>query len=78
LAGFSLLGYFLWRMGRYAWRNRNTLAGSTVFCFVITFMIGSLTNTMVTSVFYLTWLAIIGGIAISFPGKTASAGQRLG
>lgn len=67
LAGFSILLYFFWRLTVTAWQHRTSLAGITVGCFLIVFMVGSLTNTMVTSDFYLTWLAIIGGIAGGLP-----------
>lgn len=63
LAGLGILLFFIWRMAVVAWRNRASLVGVTVGCFLVIFLVGSLTNTMVTSDFYLTWLAIVGGIA---------------
>lgn len=63
LAGFGILLFFLWRLSLTAWKNCDSLAGVAVGYFVVVFIVGSLTNTMVTGDFYLTWLAIIGGVA---------------
>lgn len=61
--GFAILLFFFWQMALTSWHNRTNLAGVSVGCFLIIFIIGSLTNTMLTSDFYLTWLTIMGGIA---------------
>jgi O-antigen ligase len=62
IAGIGLLFFLLWRMARFAWLRRQNLVGAVIFCYLIVFMVGSLTNTMLTSSFYLTWLAIMGAI----------------
>lgn len=67
LAGMVLLLFLLWRMARFSWLHRRDLVGATVFCFFVVFMVGSLTNTMLTSSFYLSWLAIMGAIMAGMP-----------
>lgn len=62
IVGIGLLLFLLWRMARFAWLYRQNLAGVAIFCYLIVFMVGSLTNTMLTSSFYLSWLAIMGAI----------------
>lgn len=73
LAGFCILLYCIWRLAVTAWTNRTSLAGVVTGCFLVTFLVGSLTNTMLTSDFYLTWLAIIAGIAGGLPGHPNSS-----
>ncbi len=62
IAGMGLLFFLLWRMACFAWQRRRSLAGAVIFCYLVVFMVGSLTNTMLTSSFYLSWLAIMGAI----------------
>lgn len=66
LAGFTILLFFLWCIALRAWHLRGTLAGVVIGSFLVIFIVGSLTNTMLTGDFYLTWLAIISGIASGF------------
>jgi hypothetical protein len=39
---------------------------------MVVFIVGSLTNTMLTGDFYLTWLAIVSGIASGFDNVETS------
>lgn len=71
-AGMGLLLFLLWRMARFSWLQRNNLFGAAIFCYLIVFMVGSLTNTMLTSSFYLSWLAIMGAIMAGTPESSAS------
>jgi hypothetical protein len=66
LAGFLILIFFLWSIALRAWHLRGTLAGVVIGSFMVVFIVGSLTNTMLTGDFYLTWLAIVSGIASGF------------
>lgn len=66
LAGFLILIFFLWSIALRAWHLRGTLAGVVIGSFIVIFIVGSLSNTMLTGDFYLTWLAIISGIASGF------------
>lgn len=75
LAGLSILLFFLWCAALRAWHLRGTLAGFVIGSFLVIFMVGSLTNTMLTGDFYLTWLAIISGIASGFDGVEAPSAQ---
>lgn len=77
LVGFSILLLFIWRLAVTAWYNRSSLAGVSVACFLVIFVVGSLTNTMVTSDFYLTWLAIMSGIASGLPDMRDINGQTV-
>lgn len=72
IAGMALLFFLLWRMARFSWLQRNNLFGAAIFCYLIVFMVGSLTNTMLTSSFYLSWLAIMGAIMAGTPESSAS------
>lgn len=65
ISGFAVLLFFLWRLAVTAWRFRDTLAGAATGAFLIIFVVGSLTNTMLTGDFYLAWLALIAGMASS-------------
>ncbi|SKA14623.1 O-antigen ligase [Trichlorobacter thiogenes] len=63
ISGFAVLVFFLWRLAVTAWRFRETLAGAATGAFLIVFVVGGLTNTMLTGDFYLAWLALIAGMA---------------
>ncbi len=67
IAGISILLFFLFHTARFAWHARSSASGAVVFCFLVTFIIGSLTNTMVTSSFYLSWLSIICALMVADP-----------
>ena len=67
IVGMGLLLFLLWRMARFAWQRRQSLSGAAIFCYLVVFTVGSLTNTMLTSSFYLSWLAIMGAIMAGTP-----------
>lgn len=69
IAGMVLLFFLFWRMARFAWLNRNNLPGAAILCYLVVLAVGSLTNTMLVSSFYLSWLAIMGGIMVGVSDK---------